>query len=324
MHDCAVCTVSRSMGDGSSDEEHFWVIGHRGSPTREVENTLPSFERALEEGANGLELDLCVTADEQVVVWHDADPFESRARLRQLGLEPAVRYRPRVPSNKRLCRPVRDLTLAELQSNFGYAEGTFGGAVRAHIPTLDEFIAWASRRERLGVVFLDVKVLPEHADLLQILVRRLDEAVALHEPRFRVILETAHASVAATLARCCGPRYGHALDVEPHAGFVFDVDRYSSVRAAIEARLDYATPQRPRSITLFPFNIHRRIVAADVGRMRGHNRSAPEVPLVGLCPFTINDPSEMTQLVRLGAWGIQSDRPDVLHRVALDCGRLRA
>ena len=36
---------------------HFWVIGHRGSPEREVENTIESFERALVDGANGLELD---------------------------------------------------------------------------------------------------------------------------------------------------------------------------------------------------------------------------------------------------------------------------
>src|SRR6188472_1752478 len=103
--------------DRELPSNHFWVIGHRGSPTHEPENTLPSFERALADGANGLELDLCVTADEQVVVWHDADPDESRARFRQLGLEPAVRYRPRVPSQARFRRPVHELTLAELRTH---------------------------------------------------------------------------------------------------------------------------------------------------------------------------------------------------------------
>jgi glycerophosphoryl diester phosphodiesterase len=306
--------------DGSLQGEHFWVIGHRGSPTREVENTIPSFERALTDGANGLELDLCVTSDEEVVVWHDADPCESRARLRQLGLEPIVRCRPRSPSSRRFCRPVRDLTLGELRSHFGYAESAFGAVLPTHIPTLDEFMEWASNRDRLGVVFLDIKVSGAYPDLLRVLLRRLDQAVALQKPRFRIILETADASAAAEMAEPGRP-YGHTLDVEPHAGVVFDVDGCSAVRAAIAHRLTHAAPQRPRGITLFPFRTHRRIVEADIRRMRRHNASVPDVPIQGLCAFTIDDPGEMHELAKLGVWGIQSNRPDLLRQVALDCGR---
>lgn len=47
------------------------VLGHRGSPLRERENTIPSFLRALEEGADGVELDVRVTKDKVLVVSHD-------------------------------------------------------------------------------------------------------------------------------------------------------------------------------------------------------------------------------------------------------------
>src|SRR6186713_985096 len=104
----------------------FWVIGHRGSPEVEVENTIASFERALAEGANGLELDVCVTSDEEAVVWHDEDPHEWRARFRRLGLEPVVRHRPYTPRDRRYCRPVSELTLEELRTHFGYTKGPFG------------------------------------------------------------------------------------------------------------------------------------------------------------------------------------------------------
>jgi glycerophosphoryl diester phosphodiesterase len=48
-------------------------IGHRGAPREYPENTLPAFERAIERGADGIELDVHVTADGIPVVHHDPD-----------------------------------------------------------------------------------------------------------------------------------------------------------------------------------------------------------------------------------------------------------
>jgi glycerophosphoryl diester phosphodiesterase len=57
-----------------SERGHFApeVIGHRGSPRDARENTLPSFARAFEAGADGIELDVHATSDRVVVVHHDA------------------------------------------------------------------------------------------------------------------------------------------------------------------------------------------------------------------------------------------------------------
>jgi glycerophosphoryl diester phosphodiesterase len=49
------------------------VFGHRGACGERPENTLPSFERALAQGADVLELDVHATADGEVVVLHDGD-----------------------------------------------------------------------------------------------------------------------------------------------------------------------------------------------------------------------------------------------------------
>ncbi len=46
-------------------------IGHRGAPRRFLENTLPSFEEALRQGADAIELDVHVASDGLVVVHHD-------------------------------------------------------------------------------------------------------------------------------------------------------------------------------------------------------------------------------------------------------------
>jgi glycerophosphoryl diester phosphodiesterase len=50
----------------------FDVEGHRGAKGLVVENTLASFAAAYEAGATGIELDVRLTADGHVVVWHDA------------------------------------------------------------------------------------------------------------------------------------------------------------------------------------------------------------------------------------------------------------
>jgi len=50
------------------------LIGHRGAPRERHENTLPSFLRALELQADGIELDVHCTLDRVVVVHHDEIP----------------------------------------------------------------------------------------------------------------------------------------------------------------------------------------------------------------------------------------------------------
>lgn len=49
------------------------VFGHRGACGECPENTLPSFERALAQGADVIETDVHRTRDGEIVVFHDAD-----------------------------------------------------------------------------------------------------------------------------------------------------------------------------------------------------------------------------------------------------------
>ena len=61
------------------------VIGHRGSPRDHRENTLASFRRAFDVGANAVELDVHGTVDGAIVIHHDpvtnSRSGESGARL---------------------------------------------------------------------------------------------------------------------------------------------------------------------------------------------------------------------------------------------------
>jgi glycerophosphoryl diester phosphodiesterase len=293
----------------------FWVVGHRGSPLLEVENTLPSFEQALRQGANGVELDLSVTRDGEVVLWHDYDVGELKAFLRRRGLEPWVAYRPRAPADGRFRREVGELSLREFREHYGYAERRGGRRVNVEIPTLERFWAWASDRAELGIVFLDVKLPDRRTDLVPALLRRLDTLLAAWQPHFRFVLESCEEQIVRELKRLA-PQHEIAYDVEPPPGIVFDPNGCSAVRKAIEHGLRRAMAQKPRKITWRPFRTHYRIVEQDLARMARHNAEHPEAAIEHLCCFTINHPAQMRALIDLGVSGIQSDAPALLRQVA--------
>jgi len=67
-----------------------WVIAHRGASAEERENTLPAFERAIADGADFVELDVQVSVDGALVVFHDFDldrltPLSGPLRKRPLA-----------------------------------------------------------------------------------------------------------------------------------------------------------------------------------------------------------------------------------------------
>jgi glycerophosphoryl diester phosphodiesterase len=71
-HD-AVDAVTERWARRERDKGRPLILGHRGASAREVENTVPAFERAAAEGADGVELDVFLCASGEVVVFHDDD-----------------------------------------------------------------------------------------------------------------------------------------------------------------------------------------------------------------------------------------------------------
>ena len=99
------------------------VIGHRGALGHAPENTMASFEKGVELGADLIELDIHMSLDGELVVMHDGDV--SRTTDGQ--------------------GHIRDLTLAEivgLDAGSWFAPGYRG----QRVPTLPEVLAWAKGR----------------------------------------------------------------------------------------------------------------------------------------------------------------------------------
>jgi glycerophosphoryl diester phosphodiesterase len=154
------------------------VHGHRGARAVRPENTLPAFEYAISAGADVLELDLWVTADDVPVVSHD----------------PLI--------NTTICtgpegeRTIRRLTLEQVRQwdcgskknpEFPRQEPAPG----ARIPTLDEVLALAPR----GAFWFNIEMKsqparPELQPEPERYVQLVAEAVRRHRLENRVIVQS--------------------------------------------------------------------------------------------------------------------------------------
>ena len=73
--------------------EHFprpIIFAHRGDVAHAPENTIPAFQQALQNGADGIELDVKLSADGHVIVIHDSTvdrTTDGKGRVESLTLE---------------------------------------------------------------------------------------------------------------------------------------------------------------------------------------------------------------------------------------------
>lgn len=104
------------------------VTGHRGAMGHAPENTMVSFAKGLELGADMLELDIHVTRDEKLVVMHDGD----------------------VSRTTNGTGHIKDMTLAEIKElDAGVKfDSRFAGE---RVPTLVELLEWAKGRIQLAI-----------------------------------------------------------------------------------------------------------------------------------------------------------------------------
>ena len=135
------------------------VFGHRGAKALAPMNTIAAFELAAEQGADGIELDVHLSRDGQLVVIHDET----------------------VDSTTDGQGRVADLTVAELKrldAGAWYAEGFAG----QRIPTLDEVFDAFGHSLLINV---EIKSARESIDRVE---KRLADCVRRHGLREKVIL----------------------------------------------------------------------------------------------------------------------------------------
>lgn len=109
---------TRAVDD--AEARRTWVIAHRGASVDRPENTLAAFDAALEQGADGIELDLQLSKDGVPIVYHDRTLDRAGAPGRRVAdLDCAELAALRIPATAVDAGPARLATLDEVLDGYG-------------------------------------------------------------------------------------------------------------------------------------------------------------------------------------------------------------
>lgn len=316
-------------------DEHppLLIIAHHGYPVRLPENTIQSGAYALNDRkADSLEIDLCMTSDGEIVVWHDWDPDDPISLARQEGLQAKMAWKPHVPlvgdSHR---RPVIDLTLQEFRDFYSYQfQGDPVDLVKLKIdlgdidltiPTLEEYVSEAVRWTGLRLLCLDVKMPPDAVDRARDMIDKIHASV-VRERGFDVVVMVPHDRVLAAMKqRADEQQYDlkFTWDIEFPAGIIVNPHKYSAVEHAVTQFHNRAASVGEPAFALFPWRTYRETIAYDIKRWNAVNADPAKwnagQKIEYLIAWTIDDEDEMRCLVDMGVSGIITDYTDVLAKV---------
>ena len=308
------CGHGRFVGPAQAPGPDFLIIGHRGAPNHACENTLESFAQALHLGANALELDVSMTHDGHLVLWHDwVDRVRDRVihRVRPTGLCDAV-----LPV---LYRPVDQVALADFVESYGY---THAGA---WVPptTLVAFAHRFASDARVRWLFLDVKVPRDQPDLAEPLFQQAVQMFRQYDALPKVVFLTPNEAVVARLHAAAqrwqattGERVEVVHDVEgPQVVRIREWPSSVHLNQAAEAR--FALWGKP----VVSLQSERAFLREEIQRRDAVNARRPPGARMRYLVWTINDPEEMCALVRLGVDGLLTDEPGHLSTMVRHWGR---
>ncbi|HEY0106126.1 MAG TPA: glycerophosphodiester phosphodiesterase family protein [Rhizomicrobium sp.] len=295
-------------------------IAHRGGAGLYPENTLAAFRDAVARGCDGAELDVQLSRDGEVVVFHD---FRLKPEICRLGGKWLTRPTPRI----------KDLTLDELGAfDVGRLDPSSAYA-KAHphtmpldgetIPTLDEVLAVARDAQKPFVLQVELKSSFVDRDVSA-------DPVALAEAAVAVLRRAGYLD-RTIFVGFDWPALLHVKKIAPHAACWFTTMAFDTFLAP------------PRDDDPPASKVLKHVAAAGASPWAGgfdavhyggsliraihaaggdgwfptHEDATPEAvaeaKALGLKvgAWTVNDPAEMKRLIGLGLDAICTDRPDL-------------
>jgi glycerophosphoryl diester phosphodiesterase len=285
----------------------FDIQAHRGGRGLSPENTLPAFTKALSLRVTTLELDVGVSADDQLVIAHDPRINPNLSR------DASGRYLSSMgPSLRSLSyAEIRQYDVGRLKPGTSYAaqypaQESFDGTV---MPRLIELFALVRARGDRQVRFnIETKLRPDRPEETadpQTFVRLLLQAITQFELESRVTIQSFDwrtLKIVQALAPNI-PTVYLSIQLPSFNNILSPTGPSWTAGHSLEAA--GSVPKMVKQAGGSVWSPYYRDLTAEAVR---------EAKALGLkvVPWTINDPNEMRRLRAMGLDGMITDRPDLL------------
>ena len=260
--------------------EHLWIVAHRGASGLAPENTVAAFQAAVDLQADLIEIDLHLTSDGELVILHD----------------PSLDRTARGPAED--CTGGIDTrTLAQVVTcdagtwfNEAHPDRADPAFVDERIPSLDDVL------DRFGTDvrwYIETKKLLAGEGMEEALIESLEKAgfTAGAAVSRQLVIQSFDVE---SVRRVGELRPDLTVSQLLYLGEVADDDRLDEIAS-------YAVGIGPNWV-----DVDERLIAA------AHERCLTVIP------YTVDDPAEMARLLDLGVDGIITNRPDLLHPIAIE------
>jgi glycerophosphoryl diester phosphodiesterase len=296
----------------------FDVQGHRGARGLAPENTLPAFETALDLGVTTLELDLHLTADGELVIWHDDTVVAEKCGLDAMAAPPLPPDPDQVTTEGDALM-MRQLSMDQLR-RYLCDRNPDPGQFPQQRPTATDLAGDNYRMTTLRELF----------DFVARYAESTRKTPAQREQAARVLFNVETKRKPDNPA-AIGDDFDGTNPGEFERRLVALIEEYGLEERVIVQSFDHrslqAVAQLNPTIQLAALTAGGRAVEAyaALGATIWSPRYRDLTPdlltraqSAGLrvIPWTVNDPDDMRRLVNLGVDGIITDRPDLLLALA--------
>jgi glycerophosphoryl diester phosphodiesterase len=288
----------------------FLIIGHRGAPDQACENTLASFAMALDHGANALELDVSMTRDQHLVLWHDWSPTII-SDWRSTGVCRLVHPLPR--------QPVHTVPLHEFVRDYGYEHAG------QHVPILmlTEFVKHFATDRRVRFFFLDLKIPADLPDLVPPLFQHAVQTLQRYGALPKAVFLTPYQNILSRL-RDEAQRWQRTTDMRVEIAFDTEGPQLLQLRewpSAVHRNQQVGARFAFWGEPVVTIQSWRDFLITELRRRDAANATRPPWARMRFIVWTINGESDLCTLVGIGVDGIITDHPARLHAMIQNWGQ---
>jgi|GEM_PF-1245067 len=313
--DVPIPNIEKAKNLDNDKKNSFLIIGHAGSPYKEPEDTIEGFEQALRDGANGLEMDLCISKDNVIFLWHDWDPNSTIARARASGLE-GFKYKPYF----KIYKKVNELSFEEIKEYYGYIlNKSISFESYNQIPSFEDFAKWASNKNQIKIIYLDIKIPPEMEFYTNFFVEEIYKISKKYNILDKIVFFSPHKNIVQKAKEYVKKsnlplQIGLDREIPPSLilngkNIIYEVidikKEFFVLNESHQMELEYAAIGRPTQLTVVGgWETYKKVVSYNI-QMKERMKLKSKLIL-----WTIDSEDEINYFFKSGIDGIVTNQPD--------------
>jgi len=310
-------------------QDFFLVIAHRGSTIKFPENTIPAFKESLNtDGANSLAVDLSLTKDRKIVLWHDWDLTSPIAMVRKEKGEEVSKFKPYGPPLVELLakKKVSEFDFSEFIDKHGYKDKITNVKTNFKIPTFQDLFEWAAKQDKLKLLILKLRAPIDEKYLIPVMfeeIRRTVRKLSL-SPRFQFLITVSNKE-SLKLLKSPDDNFLFSFNRKLPLSGIANYHRFTTVPVAMNFKNKFSGIGFPRyssaiESNLDPWTVYKFVLTLDF-KIRDSYKNATS-KYINIISWTFNDEKKIKCLINLGVDGIVTDKPKMLREIALNMGKI--